>query len=81
MGLAFTILRSAHTVYLCVLCGSENKQPLFPYTALMLRPHRALRYVRYVCFVRYVRYVRYTKWPHWLRFVRDTSLAQDDGGG
>jgi len=21
-------------VYLCVLCGSENKQPLFPYTAL-----------------------------------------------
>jgi hypothetical protein len=28
------ILRSAHTVYLCVLCGSQNKQPLFPYTAL-----------------------------------------------
>jgi len=28
------ILRSAHTVYLRVLCGSENKQPLFPYTAL-----------------------------------------------
>ena len=27
------ILRSAHTVYLCVLCGSENKQRLFPYTA------------------------------------------------
>ena len=25
---------SAHTVYLCVLCGSENKQRLFPYTAL-----------------------------------------------
>jgi len=22
------------TLYLCVLCGSENKQPLFPYTAL-----------------------------------------------
>ena len=22
------------TVYLCVLCGSENKQRLFPYTAL-----------------------------------------------
>ena len=21
-------LRSAHTVYLCVLCGSENKQPV-----------------------------------------------------
>jgi hypothetical protein len=28
------ILRSAHTVYLCVLCGSENNQRLFPYTAL-----------------------------------------------
>ena len=28
------ILRSAHTVYLCVLCGSQNKQPLFPYTTL-----------------------------------------------
>ena len=28
------ILRSAHTVYLCVLYGSENKQRLFPYTAL-----------------------------------------------
>ena len=28
------ILRSAHTVYLCVLFGSENKQRLFPYTAL-----------------------------------------------
>jgi len=28
------ILGSAHTVYLCVLCGSENKQRLFPYTAL-----------------------------------------------
>ena len=23
-----------HTLYLCVLCGSENKQRLFPYTAL-----------------------------------------------
>jgi len=29
-----TILRSAHTLYLCVLCGSEHKQPLFPYTTL-----------------------------------------------
>ena len=28
------ILRSTHTVYLRVLCGSENKQRLFPYTAL-----------------------------------------------
>ena len=29
----FYILRSAHTVYLCVLCGSENKQLLFHCTA------------------------------------------------
>jgi len=28
------ILHSAHTVYLCVLCGSQNKQRLFPYTTL-----------------------------------------------
>ena len=27
-------LRSAHTVYLCVLYGSQNKHQLFPYTAL-----------------------------------------------
>jgi hypothetical protein len=26
--------RSAHTLYLCVLYGSENKQRLFPYTTL-----------------------------------------------
>ena len=26
------ILRSAHTVYLCVLCGSQNKECLRPYT-------------------------------------------------
>jgi hypothetical protein len=26
------ILCSAHTVYMCVLCGPENKQRLFPYT-------------------------------------------------
>ena len=32
-GSLYIILRSAHTVYLCVLCGSENKQR-FPYTAL-----------------------------------------------
>ena len=30
----FYIPRSAHTVYLCVLCGSENKQRLFHCTAL-----------------------------------------------
>jgi hypothetical protein len=28
------ILRSAHSLYLCVWCGSQNKQRLFPYTAL-----------------------------------------------
>jgi len=33
-GLTLKIPRSAHTMYLCVLCGSENKQRLFPYTAL-----------------------------------------------
>ena len=33
-GSLYTILRSAHTVYLCVLCGSQNKQRLSPYTAL-----------------------------------------------
>jgi hypothetical protein len=27
-------LRSPDTAYLCVLCGSQNKQRLFPYTAL-----------------------------------------------
>jgi hypothetical protein len=27
-------MRSAHTAYLCVLCGSQNKQRLFPYTTL-----------------------------------------------
>jgi len=33
-GSLYINLRSAHTVYLCVLCGSENKQRLFPHTAL-----------------------------------------------
>ena len=33
-GSLYIILRSAHTVYLCVLCGSENKQRLFSYTKL-----------------------------------------------
>jgi len=33
-GSVYIILRSAHTVYLCILRGSENKQRLFPYTAL-----------------------------------------------
>jgi hypothetical protein len=30
----YCAVRSAHTVYLCVLCGSENKQRLFHYIAL-----------------------------------------------
>jgi len=34
LGLTITILRSVHTVYLCVLYGSENKQRLFHYKAL-----------------------------------------------
>jgi hypothetical protein len=33
-GSLYIILRSSHTVYLCVLCGTGNKQQLFPYTAL-----------------------------------------------
>ena len=33
-GYYSTIPRSAYTVYLCVLCGSENEQRLLPYTAL-----------------------------------------------
>ena len=33
-GLTFNNSTFTHTVYLCVLCGSENKQRLFPYTAL-----------------------------------------------
>jgi hypothetical protein len=44
------ILRSAHTEYLCVLCGSQNKQRLFPYTALtgwFLWPRRCVFTVRY----------------------------------
>ena len=31
----FIIIHSTHRVHLCVLCGSENKQRLFPYTALI----------------------------------------------
>jgi hypothetical protein len=33
-GSTLKTLRSAHTVYLRVLCGSQNKQRLFPYTTL-----------------------------------------------
>jgi hypothetical protein len=33
-GSLHIILRSAHTAYFYVLCGCENKQRLFPYTAL-----------------------------------------------
>ena len=38
-------LRFAPREYLCVLCGSENKQQLFPYTALtdwFLQPRRSV---------------------------------------
>jgi len=31
--LALKFLRSTHTVYLCVLYGSEDEERLFPYTA------------------------------------------------
>jgi hypothetical protein len=44
-GSLYIILRSAHTVYLCVLCGSEYKQRLFPYTLLtdwFLQPRRSV---------------------------------------
>jgi hypothetical protein len=34
MECVYCVVRSVHTVYLCVLCGSENKQLLFHYTAL-----------------------------------------------
>jgi hypothetical protein len=33
-GLTLKILRSVHTVYLFVLCGSDNKQRLFHFTTL-----------------------------------------------
>ena len=33
-GSLYIILRSVHTAHLCVLYGSQNKQRLFPYTAL-----------------------------------------------
>jgi len=46
------ILRSAHTVYLCVLCGSQNKQRLFPYTALT----EFFFYNRGVCLLRGMNY-------------------------
>ena len=49
-GSLYIILRSAHTVYLCVLCGSQNKQRLFSYSALtvwFLKPRRSLFTARY----------------------------------
>ena len=36
-GSLYIILRSAHTVYLRVLCGSENKQRLFLFTEITYR--------------------------------------------
>jgi len=34
LGITIKILPSAHTMYLCVLCESQNKQRLLPYTTL-----------------------------------------------
>jgi hypothetical protein len=45
-----TPLGSAHTLYSCVLCRSENKQRLFHYTALtdwFLQPRRSVFTARY----------------------------------
>jgi hypothetical protein len=44
-SLTFTVLRSAHTVYLCVLYGSQNKQLLFLHTALTLYRRSADRFI------------------------------------
>ena len=35
LALTIKILRSAHTVYLCVLCGSEDKWRLFTYNSMV----------------------------------------------
>jgi hypothetical protein len=46
----YIILRSDRTLYLYVLCGSENKQRLFPYTALtdwLSKPRRSVFTARY----------------------------------
>jgi hypothetical protein len=48
--LTFNIPRSAHTVYLYVLCGSENKQLLFHCTTLtdwFVYPRRSVFTARY----------------------------------
>ena len=45
-------------MYLCVLCGSENKQRLFPYTALtdwFLLPRRSVFTARYGLY-RYIKF-------------------------
>ena len=71
-----TILRSAHTVCLCVLCGSENKQQLFPYTALTDRffQWRLIGWVYqhyihncWVCRGQYVMWRNVTVHSHWYR--------------
>ena len=51
-GSLYIILRSVHTVCLCVLCGSENKQRLFPYTALTDWSVRITETERVYCAVR-----------------------------
>jgi ribosomal protein S26 len=54
-------IRSAHKVYLCGLCGSEKKQPLFPYTALT----DWFLYTDGVCFLRGTSWIfKYTFRPH-----------------
>jgi len=49
-SLTIKTLRSAHSVYLCVLCGSQNQQRLFPYTTLtdrFLQPRHSVFTARY----------------------------------
>ena len=46
----YIILHSAHTVYLCVFCGSQNKHRLFLYTTLtyrFLKPKQRVFTARY----------------------------------
>jgi hypothetical protein len=46
----FIFLHSAHIMCICILCGSGNKQRLFPYIALterFLQPKRSVFSARY----------------------------------
>ena len=77
----YIILRSAHTVYLCVLCGSENKQRLFPYTALtdwFLYPRRREIAARYELELEIL--AMFNIWSaqvtkQWHYFVQDSKLS------